>query len=224
MIRERPAAMARSNCTRGASHFGREAHLPQGIVTDSQGNIYIGDTRDQRIRCVANTTAGCPNTQYPSPYKLGTISTYAGIGNPICESGHDNCGDGGAEVAGAFSQSCRTVDGCERRPLYCRSVGQPNSRGWPNTNASNQVRTLCGSGSAGNAGGSCANGINSPVEMYLPLAVVLDSLGNLTIADSGNSLIRQVPVSTNVIGTITEVEPWATAFRLPGQASPILTM
>src|SRR4029077_21288174 len=39
-------------------------------------------------------------------------------------------------------------------------------------------------------------------DFYGPLAVILDSVGNLTVADSGNSLIRQGQVAPGSMNTI----------------------
>lgn len=96
-----------------------ELRYPQGIAVDVNGNIYVADESNQRIRKITAST--------------GDISTVAGNGT----AGYS--GDGGAATS---------------------------------------------------------------AELDYPIAVALDLLGNLYIADQGNSVIRKVTVATGVISTV----------------------
>jgi trimeric autotransporter adhesin len=174
---------------------GAKVDLPQGIITDSNGNIYIGDTRDQRIRCVVNMTGGCAQTAFPSP-AVGEIVTYAGIGSPDCSTPWANCGDGGPKLQGKFHNPA----GLALDPAGDLLITDQ----WDNrirevtTGANGIVETVCGTGHTGSQNGTCPGGVT----FYGPLAIIYDSSNVVTIADSGNGLVRQAKVSTRKITTI----------------------
>ena len=68
-----------ATCGDNAVATSAQLKFPNGVTVDSSGNIYIGDTSDNRIRKVTG----------------GTISTVAGNGT-ACSSATAACGDGGA--------------------------------------------------------------------------------------------------------------------------------
>jgi len=181
--------------------YGAKLDLPAGVVTDSAGNVYIGDTRDQRIRCVANVSLGCPNEGNSSPV-VGEIVTYAGKGSPVCASGSDPCGDGGVKDDALFhNPSGLWMDSAGN--LYVADT-------WDNRirvitpGIGGTVKPVCGNGGAGYQSGSCTNPNqnNNGAEFDGPLALIVDSAGNLTIADSGNSLVRQGQLANQSMVTI----------------------
>jgi hypothetical protein len=175
------------------SGVGAKLDLPQGVATDSAGNVYIGDTRDQRIRCVANLAGGCPQTAFPATV-VGEIVTYAGAGAPFCTDPTTGC-DGSKLGALFHNPAGLWVDNAGN--LYVADQWDNKIRE-VTPGAGGTVGTVCGFGTAGFENGKCAAG----VEFYGPLAVILDAAGNLTVADSGNSLIRQGQLSTQVMTTI----------------------
>jgi sugar lactone lactonase YvrE len=173
---------------------GAKLDLPLGVVTDKAGNLYIGDTRDQRIRCVANVAGGCPNTQYLNT-TVGEIVAYASSG-PICPAPTSSCGDNGPKLNGRFHNPSG---------IWLDSLGDLYvADQWDNRirevtpGANGIISTVCGTGTAGYEDGICPRG----VEFYGPLAIIMDAAGNVTIADSGNGLIRQGKVSTRTVKTI----------------------
>jgi trimeric autotransporter adhesin len=168
---------------------GARLDLAVGVATDSSGNIYIGDTRDQRIRCVVNVAGGCPNTAYPNP-AVGEIVTYAGSGS-YCPTPTNSCNDGQAPLkaefhnpAGVWVDATGNLYVADQWDNKIRMVTVANCpQGTP------CVTTLAGTGapSFGGDGGKA-----SKAALDGPLAVILDSAGNMTIADSGNGRVRQV--------------------------------
>jgi sugar lactone lactonase YvrE len=111
------------NDTEGYSGDGGSALLaqfgePQGVATDSSGNIYVADFQDNVVRKISTST--------------GIISTVAGTGVP----GH--AGDGGPAIS---------------------------------------------------------------AELWKPVALAIDSSGNLYVSEYGDEVIRKVDASTGVIST-----------------------
>jgi streptogramin lyase len=173
---------------------GAKLDLPQGLITDKAGNLYIGDTRDQRIRCVANVAGGCPNTKYTTT-TVGELVPYAGSGI-VCPTPTSGCGDNGPKLNGRFHNPAG---------LWLDSIGDLYvADQWDNRirqvapGASGNVITVCGNGTPGDVDGKCPTG----VEFYGPLAIIIDGSGSVTIADSGNALIRQGQIKTAMVTTI----------------------
>ncbi len=169
---------------------GARLDLAIGVATDSAGNLYIGDTRDQRIRCVVNVAGGCPNTTFPNP-AVGTIVTYAGSGI-FCPVPTNSCNDGQTPLnarfhnpAGVWVDSGGNLYIADQWDYKIRKV---------TTGPNAFVTTVAGSGNA-TFGGDGGKAILASLDG--PLAVILDAAGNITIADSGNGRIRQV-VGTNI--------------------------
>jgi len=165
---------------------GARLDLAQGVATDSAGNLYIGDTRDQRIRCVVNVAGGCPNPQYPNPV-VGEIVTYAGNTGIFCPVPTNSCNDGQSPYNARFHNPTGVwVDSTGN--LYVADQWDYKIR--KITTGSNAVvSTVAGTGVAGFGGDG-----GKAAKAYLdgPLGVVIDSAGTMTILDSGNGRIRQV--------------------------------
>jgi trimeric autotransporter adhesin len=170
---------------------GARLDLAVGVATDSSGNLYIGDTRDQRIRCVVNVAGGCPNTKY-TPTTVGEIVTYAGSGI-FCTVSTNSCNDGQPPLdarfhnpSGVWLDSSGNLYIADQWDNKIREVVAATS-----TQAA-YVTTLCGTGAAGTSpnGTPCRS-----AELDGPLGVILDASNNLTIADSGNSLVRQASMT-----------------------------
>jgi sugar lactone lactonase YvrE len=169
---------------------GARLDLAVGVATDSAGNIYIGDTRDQRIRCVVNVAGGCPNAGNPNP-AVGEIVTYAGNTGVYCPTPTNSCNDGQSPFnarfhnpAGVWLDSTGNLYIADQWDNKIREV---------TTGANAIVTTVAGTGVAGFGGDG---GKASAAELDGPLAVILDSAGNMTIADSGNGRIRQFVVKS----------------------------
>ena len=153
-----------------------ELNGPSGVALDSNLNLYIADTLNNRVRAVAN----------------GIIGTVAGAGTP----GYS--GDTGAaisaELHGPLSVALDTFNN-----LYIADTGNHVIREvTPNTPlpSGGIITTVAGNGTSGFSGD---NGPATSAQLFLPGGIALDSSGHLYIADTHNNRIRIV--SNGVITT-----------------------
>jgi large repetitive protein len=155
-----------------------DLYLPSGIAVDGAGDLFIADTKHNRIREVSAST--------------GNIATIAGDGNP----GYDPTATvaidatltlpGGVALDGAGNLYIADTDNNEILEVNL-TTGNIVSR-W-------------GNGQAGYAGdGTTANA--STTELNAPGGIAVDSSGNIYIADTGNNRIREIDASTGVIATV----------------------
>jgi sugar lactone lactonase YvrE len=151
---------------------------PSGLAVDSSGNLYIADRFNERIRMVS-----------PS----GTISTVAGS----TLAGFS--GDGAAATSARLNTpSGIAVDSSAN--LYIADYGNERIR---KVTSSGTISTFAGNGTAAYSGDS---GPATSASLNLPEAVSIDPSGNLHIADSANTRLRQVTpagmISTAVGGAL----------------------
>ncbi len=145
---------------------------PIAVAVDAQGNLYIADEKDNRIRKVN-----------PS----GTISTYAGNGLP----GYS--GDRGPAINAALnSPTGLALD--VKGNLYVADSGNSVVR---RIATDGTINTVAGNGISAFAGD---NGPATSAQID-PTAVAVDSQGNLYIADGFNFRIRKVDTN-GIITTI----------------------
>ena len=153
-----------------------QLYFPAGVAVDGAGNIYIGDSRNHRIRKVDATT--------------GTITTIAGTGAPGSSADGDLAiqaqlnlpygvavdGTGNVYIADANNHSIRRVDATTRT-----------------------ITTIAGTGVYGFSGDG---GLARQAQLYSPTGVAVDGAGNVYIADGSNDRIRKVDATTRTITTI----------------------
>jgi len=147
---------------------------PQAIAVDSAGNIYITDPG--RIRKITAAT--------------GIITTVAGNGtwgytgdNGIATSANLNNPKGLAVDSNGNIYIADTTNNCIRKVTAATGI----------------ITTVVGNGTNGYSGDTgAATGAN----LSNPSGVAVDSAGNIFIADTNNSCIREVVVSTGIITTV----------------------
>ena len=144
---------------------------PSGVALDGDGNLYIADTDNQRIRKVDST---------------GTITTIAGTG----KGGFS--GDGGPAVKAQLGRpSGVALDGVGN--LYIADSSNDRIR---KVDSTGTITTIAGTGKGGFSGDG---GPAVKAQLRRPSGVALDGDGNLYIADSSNNRIRKLtpgPVAT----------------------------
>jgi uncharacterized protein (TIGR03437 family) len=148
-------------------------NTPMGVATDSQGNLYIADTMNNRIRKVAGFA--------------GNITTYAGNG-VLSYSG-----DGGAATKAQFN----TPQGVAVDSSGNFYVADSANNVVRKVTAGGVISNFAGNGTGGFGGD---NGAATGAQLNSPHGVAVDSAGNVYIADTGNARVRKV--SGGVISTI----------------------
>lgn len=137
---------------------------PSGLALDKQGNLYIADTVNNRIRKVDT---------------LGTITTIAGDGSP------GNTGDGGPATKARFSLPFGVAIATDGT-LVIADTGNNRLR---EVTPTHQMLALAGTGRSGFAGD---HGPALTAELNGPEGVAFDIEGDLFIADTGNNRVRLI--------------------------------
>jgi sugar lactone lactonase YvrE len=162
----------------GGPATGATLYSPEDVVKDAAGNVYISDTRNNRVRRVSATT--------------GKIETFAG-GNQGTIT--ENRGDGGvAPAAFLASPSGLAIDSGGNVLI----VDTGYNRVRRVAAGTGIISTVVGTGTLGFLGD---NGPATAARLNSPRGIAIDSADNIYIADKGNGRIRKVTAT----GTITTV-------------------
>jgi len=159
---------------------------PQGMALDQSGNLYIADSKNNRVRIV-------------SP--AGIINTFAGTGQ-ISPGGAGTYNDGGlATDALLHLPAGVAVD--KSGNVYIADTGDDLIR---EVTTDGLINSIAGDSYPGYLGdGSPA----ATSELHSPEDVAVDSSGNVYIADSANAVIREITASTGIINFIAGSVPIA---------------
>ena len=148
----------------GGAAIHAKINNPTAVTIDSSGNIYIADAGNNRIRKIS---------------KSGIITTI--VGNGL--GGYS--GDGGAAVLGEISNPIGLkVDAVGN--LYIADKGNNRVR---KVSTLGIISTVAGNGTAGYSGDG---GLATSAELRNPTGIVLDTIGNMYVADAGNNCIRKI--------------------------------
>lgn len=148
-----------------------ELDNPLGIVVDTGGNLYIADSSNNRIRKVGTN---------------GILSTIAGDGTA------NYLGDGGGGGSAEFSNPAGMAMDANGN-LYIADSDNGVIREF---SATGVVSTVAGTGINGFSGDG---GPATKAQLNGPRDVAIDALGNLYIADKGNSRIRMVMTNGTIL-------------------------
>ena len=159
----------------GAAAIGAQLDTPTGIAVDANGNVFIADSHNHRIREVSN----------------GIITTFAGTGTP---------GFSGDAAAATAAQLCFPSGVAVDKSGNVYIVDTNNQRIRAVSNGT--ITTIAGDGEqlyAGDGAAATAAALDSPT------SVALGPSGDLYIADRLNQRIRMVSagIITTVAGTST---------------------
>lgn len=159
----------------GGQAINANINNPMGMALDIQGNLYIADTYNQRVRMVDATT--------------GIITTIAGNGI----AGFS--GDNGLATAAKLNYPVDVVLDAQGN-IYISDNG--NCRIRKVTVATGIITTVAGNGLTGFSGDG---GAATAARIYWPQKITLDPQGHLFIADYQNNRIRRVDAGTGIITT-----------------------
>ena len=201
-----------------------ELYSPGGVVADSAGNLYIGDTNNNRIRKVSNgvitTVAGdgtygfsgdngpATSAELHAPWGVAVDSASNLYISDFLNSRIRKVSNGViTTVAGNGANGFRNGPATSAELYYPLGVAVDSAGNLyiADTN-NNRVRKVSNGAITTVAGnGDCCsyigdNGPATSAELSSPRGVAVDSAGNLYIADTGNSRIRKV--SDGVITTV----------------------
>ncbi len=158
-----------SPCGDGGAATSAQLGFPAGVFVDGTENIYIADTFDNRIREVTASS--------------GIITTVAGTGI------RGYAGDGAAATSalldtpyGVFVDSSGDIFIADTDNAVIREV----------VAASGEIQTVAGNNTPGFSGDG---GQSTLAELNSPLGLFGDSAGNLFVADTDNSRIRELAPS-----------------------------
>ncbi len=147
----------------GSTATSAALNYPAAVAVDSNGNVYIADTNNHRIRKIIGTT----------------IYTVAGNG----EQGY--AGDTGPATAASLD----SPNGVAVDAAFNIYIGDTHNQlvrmvTWAN----GHISTLAGTGVKGYNG----EGTATAIELARPRGVAVDSSNNVYVADSDNNLIRSI--------------------------------
>ncbi len=159
-----------SPCGDGGQASAAQLNFPNGVGVDSSGNLYIADSGDSRIRRVDSLTE--------------EITTAAGTG-AACSP--PSCGDGSSAINASLNFPFDVkVDGTGNLFIADFSDGVVREA---NANTGN-ISTIAGT--LGSFGFSGDGGLATSSLTAGPVALALDTYGNLYLADQANFVIRGV--------------------------------
>lgn len=161
----------------GGTAAAAELNAPMGVAVDGWGNVYIADSKNNRIREVAAAT--------------GAISTVAGDGAPGFS------GDGGAATAAELNDPEGVAIDAVTDNLYIADTG--NARVRVVSAETGSITTIAGGGT-----GAAGNGDNGPATaatLQQPVALAFDTNRNLYIADAADARVRAVNLGSGIITT-----------------------
>jgi sugar lactone lactonase YvrE len=144
---------------------------PSGVAVDGSGNVFIADSGNHIIRKITSA---------------GVVTTLAGT------AGNMGAADGTGSAASFISPTGIAVDGASN--IY---VADSSSSTIRKITSGGVVTTLAGSPITNGS----ANGIGVAATFMYPTGVAVDTVGNVYVADNGNSLIRKI-TSAGVVSTL----------------------
>jgi hypothetical protein len=162
---------------------------PRSVAADGSGNLLIADTRNNRIRVVAESTG----TFYGQAMTAGDIYTVAGSGE------HGDSGNRGPATAARLTGPAGvTADAAGNLVIAdtgndrIRVVAESTGTFYGQAMTAGDIYGVAGTGHPGYSGDG---GRATAAQLALPGGVAVDAAGNLVIADTGNNRIRVVAES-----------------------------
>jgi streptogramin lyase len=168
---------------------------PQGMASDTSGNIYVADQDNHAIRKVT---------------PAGAVSMVAGSFTGSGAAGFSGSADGGGKTTARFNKpSDVAVDAAGN--IYVADSGNHAIR---KISTNGTVTTLAGTmGAAGNINASGAN-----ARFRTPQGIAVDANGTVYVADTGNQVIRRI-TANGAVSTFAGAAFTGSASPLGGRAS-----
>ena len=145
---------------------------PQGLAMNAQGDLYVSDSNNCRIRCIAKATQ--------------TVSTVAGGGQTYRFGG-----DGGQASVASLSYPTSIAFDSSGVLFVADSMNNRIRK----IATDGVISTVAGNGTAG-AGGD--GGAATAAELNGPWGVAVDSSGAVYVADTANNKVRKIDLAGNI--------------------------
>ena len=187
----------------GVAQVATSANLdaPRGVAVDSSGNLYIGDTTDNMVPMVANSTCSSSCVLQLASTTVGDIYAIAGTGTA------SYTGDGGGAATTALNapsgvavDSSGDVFIADTSNDRVRMVPASSGTYFGQAMTRADIYTVAGTGTACSthtpAGCGYTSGgvpqLATAALLDLPGGVAVDSTGNLYIADTSDNMVAMV--------------------------------
>lgn len=162
----------------GGPAISAQLNYPSGLALAANGDLYISDTKNHRIRRVDAS---------------GTIATVVGTGTEDSTTEGSNGDDGPALNAELDNPAGIALDNTGQ--LFIAETGSHRIR---RVSASGTITTIAGNGTKGFSGD---NNLATGAQLNSPSTVAVDNQGNVYFSDSLNMRVRRVDPSA-VITTV----------------------
>jgi sugar lactone lactonase YvrE len=161
----------------GVDALVADLRKPLTCAIDSTGDMYICDLTSNRV--------------YKLTVSTNIITPFAGTNN-----GFGYTGDGGSATEAKLDESQDIAFDSSNNVYIC----DKNNKCIRKVDATTQIiTTICGNGISGYSGDG---GDASSATLNYPQGICIDASNNIYIADTGNSVIRKIDATTNIISTI----------------------
>ncbi|MFI5135392.1 MAG: SMP-30/gluconolactonase/LRE family protein [Chitinophagales bacterium] len=155
----------------GASNVA-EFNYPRGICIDTQGNLFIADSWNHRIRKIDAS---------------GNVTTLAGGGDTIGVQSQGNYRDA-SDTSARFNVPCGMSIDADGN-LYVADAYNHRIR---KVTPEGVVSTIAGTGDIGSSAGGYEDGSIDVARFNTPTEVYIDQQGNIYVGDSYNNRVRLV--------------------------------
>jgi hypothetical protein len=165
----------------------------RGIALDLQGNVYLADTSNYRVRKIT------------TPFVAGVLTLSASVTSTVAgNGGTGSTGDGGPATAAQIG-NVETVAVDAYGNVYEQQASSPYSFVRRIDAVTGTITKVVGTGAYGTTGDG---GLASAATFSSGFGLAIDTYGNLMMSDTGNNRVRQISVggqfpATAVYGSST---------------------
>lgn len=181
-----------SACGDGGPASGAQFNNPSAVATDKNGNVFIADTGDNRVRVinVQASTISVVGVSIPS----GQIATIIGTG-AVCSSPTSACGDNGKST-NATLNSPQGVVAEKNGYVGVSDTGDHRVRG---VTPQGIMIAYVGNGNICNPSVGCGDGgLAQNANVTTPMQLFVDAADAVYVTDAGANQVRKIPLNRKI--------------------------